>query len=74
MHCHGIIHRDLKPENIVIQNVFFLLFRECTRYVILDGLLMLREILEPHFVELLYMSVLRFSKEISMIPKQMFGD
>jgi hypothetical protein len=51
----------------------FFLCREFTNYVTLDGQLMLKEIQEQHFVELLFMYVLKYSKAINMIQKQMFG-
>ncbi len=37
MHEKMVIHRDIKLENIVLTFVYFLLFREWLRYVILDG-------------------------------------
>lgn len=53
---------------------FIFLCREYISYVILAGQHMLKETQGQHFVELLFMYVLKYSKAINMIQKLMFGD
>lgn len=69
IHSLKIIHRDIKPENIVLHDVIRFLCRTSSSSAILDGQFIKTTNSEQLFVELLCMSVPKFSKERSMTKR-----
>lgn len=73
MHDNHIMHRDIKPENILLTFVLILLCRIRLKYVILDGQCIVPRMLGKPYVELLFISHLKFWKGKRMMKKLTLG-